>query len=52
LGVLNDNSRSNVYTSGEEYEGSLVTLENVTVVGVSIFSGNRVSFDVSDVNGI
>ncbi|HCD67647.1 MAG TPA: hypothetical protein DEQ56_04130 [Bacteroidetes bacterium] len=51
LGVLNDNSRSNVYTSGEEYEGSLVTLENVTVVGVSIFSGNRVSFDVSDVNG-
>jgi len=51
LGVLNDNSRSNVYASGEEYEGSLVTLENVTVVGVSIFSGNRVSFDVSDVNG-
>lgn len=51
LGVLNDNSRSNIYTTGEEYEGSLVTLENVTVVGVSIFSGNRVSFDVSDVNG-
>lgn len=51
LGVLNDNSRSNIFATGEEYEGSLVTIENVTVVSVSIFSGNRVSFDVSDVNG-
>jgi hypothetical protein len=51
LGLLNDNSRSNIYATGEAWEGSLVTIENLTVVGVSIFSGNRVSFDVSDDNG-
>jgi hypothetical protein len=51
LGLLNDNARANKYESGEEYEGSLVTIENVTVIGVTIFSGNRVSFDVSDGNG-
>lgn len=51
LGKLNDNTRANIYTTGEEWEGSLVTFEDVTVVAVSIFSGNRVSFDVSDANG-
>lgn len=51
LGLLNDNSRTNILTSGEEWEGAFVTLENVTVVAVSIFNGNRVSFDVSDVAG-
>jgi len=51
LAKLNDNSRANNYTTGEEWEGSLVSIENVTVVSVSIFSGNRVSFDVSDANG-
>ncbi len=51
LGKLNDNTRANNYTSGEEWEGSLVSFENVTVVAVSIFSGNRISFDVSDANG-
>lgn len=51
LGKLNDNTRANKYTTGEEWEGSLVSIENVTVVAVSIFSGNRVSFDVSDANG-
>jgi len=51
LGLLNDNSRTNIYTTGEAWEGSLVTIENLTVISVSIFSGNRVSFDVSDDNG-
>ncbi|MFT4598938.1 MAG: hypothetical protein ACJAR8_000430 [Bacteroidia bacterium] len=51
LGLLNDNTSSNIYTTGEAWEGSLVTIENLTVVGVSIFNGNRVSFDVSDDNG-
>lgn len=51
LGNLNDNSRTNNFVTGEEWEGSFVQLDNVTVVSVSIFSGNRVSFDVSDDNG-
>ena len=51
LGLLNDNNRTNKYTSGEEWEGSYVTIENVTVVAVQTFSGNRKSFDVSDEDG-
>lgn len=51
IGVLNDNSRVNKIETGEQWEGSLVTLENVTVVSVSIFSGDRVSFDVTDASG-
>lgn len=52
LGLLNDNSRVNKLPSGEAWEGSLVTIENVTVVAVSSFAGgSRVSFDVSDANG-
>lgn len=51
LGLLNDDSRTNVLTTGEEWEGSYVTLEDVTVTSVNIFSGNRVSFDVVDAEG-
>ncbi|MGB0849753.1 MAG: T9SS type A sorting domain-containing protein, partial [Bacteroidia bacterium] len=51
LGLLNDNTRTNKYVSGEEWEGSFVSFKDVTVVGVSVFSGNRVSFDVSDADG-
>ena len=52
LGLLNDASRVNNLGTGEAWEGSLVTIENLTVVAVSSFSGGtRVSFDVSDVNG-
>ena len=51
MGLLNDNSRTNNIVTGEEWEGSLVTLENVTVVSISNFSGNRVSFDVTDADG-
>lgn len=51
LGLLNDKTRTNILTTGEEWEGSFVTLKDLTVIGVSIFSGNRVSFDVSDADG-
>lgn len=51
LGKLNDNTRTNNYVTGEEWEGSFVKFSNVTVVAVNIFQGNRVSFDVSDENG-
>lgn len=52
IGLLNDNSRVNKLPTGEAWEGSLVTVQNVTVVAVSVFSGGtRVSFDISDANG-
>ena len=52
IGQLNDNNRTNILTTGEAWEGSYVTFENVTVVGVSFFSGgSRVSFDVVDDDG-
>jgi hypothetical protein len=51
LALLNDNTRTNNFVTGEEWEGSFVTFENLTVTAVSIFSGNRVSFDISDDNG-
>lgn len=52
IGLLNDNSRVNKLPTGEAWEGALVTVENVTVVAVSLFSGGtRVSFDISDANG-
>ncbi|MBO6517125.1 MAG: hypothetical protein JJ975_11295, partial [Bacteroidia bacterium] len=51
LGKLNDNTRTNNLETGEEYEDSYVEIQNVTVTGVQFFSGNRVSFDVTDANG-
>jgi hypothetical protein len=52
IGLLNDKSRVNKLPTGEAWEGSLVTVENVTVVAVNAFSGGtRVSFDISDANG-
>ncbi len=49
---LNDASRNNVLTTGEQYEGVYVELSNVTVTAVSLFSGNtRVSYDVTDASG-
>ena len=51
LGDLNDALQVNQLTTGEQYEGSFVTLENVTVTAVIPFSGNRVSFNVADASG-
>lgn len=49
---LNNASRNNVLTTGEQYEGVYVELSNVTVTAVNLFSGNtRVSYDVTDASG-
>lgn len=51
VGDLNDASRVNKLTTGEQWEGSFVEFQNVTVVAVNFFGGNRVSFDVADSAG-
>lgn len=48
---LNDNQRVNNVQAGEYWQNSFVELQNVTVVQVIPFSGNRVSFNVADANG-
>jgi DNA/RNA endonuclease YhcR with UshA esterase domain len=52
VGDLNDNMRVNNLSTGEQWEGSYVTIYNVTVSSVDYFSSNtRVSFNVQDANG-
>lgn len=51
VGDFNDNQRVNNVQSGEYWQNSFVELQNVTVVQVIPFSGNRVSFNVADANG-
>lgn len=52
VGDLNDVNRTNNLETGEEWEGSFVEIQNVTVTAVNFFSGNsRVSLDVADANG-
>ena len=51
LGLLNDNTRTNKLQTGEEYEDSYVEIQDVTVSAVYNFSGNRVSFDITDKDG-
>lgn len=52
IGDLNDQSRVNKLTTGEQWEGSFVEFQNVTVTAVSFFGGgSRVSFDIADANG-
>ena len=51
VGDLNDATQVNNLVTGEGYEGSFVTFENVTVTSVIPFSGNRVSFNIADGNG-
>ncbi|MCB9231388.1 MAG: T9SS type A sorting domain-containing protein [Bacteroidia bacterium] len=49
---LNDAQQNNNIQAGEQWEGTLVEIQNVTVVSVDFFSGgNRVSFYVQDQNG-
>lgn len=48
---LNDNQRVNNVQTGEWWQNSFVELQNVSVVQVIPFSGNRVSFNVADGNG-
>jgi len=51
VGDLNDAQFVNDLTTGEQYEGSFVTVTDVTVTSVVFFSGNRVSVNVADANG-
>lgn len=51
LGDLNDPNRVNKLPTGEQWQGSFVTFENVTVTSVIPFSGNRISFDIVDGQG-
>ncbi|MBX7241307.1 MAG: T9SS type A sorting domain-containing protein [Bacteroidia bacterium] len=52
LGDLNDNTQLNILSTGEQYEGVYVELQNVEVTAVVYFSNNtRVSFNVKDANG-
>ena len=51
VGDFNDANRVNIPATGEEWEGSYVELQNVTVTSVIPFGNGRVSFDVADVNG-
>jgi hypothetical protein len=52
VSALNDQMRTNIITTGEQWEGVYITLRNVTVTSVDFFSGNtRVSFNVADGNG-
>jgi hypothetical protein len=51
VGTFNDGSKNNNLVTGEQWESSFVTFEDVDVVEVSPFSGNRVSFTVQDKAG-
>ncbi|MEM6342721.1 MAG: T9SS type A sorting domain-containing protein [Bacteroidota bacterium] len=52
VGDLNDNLQDNLPATGEQWEGSYVTLTDLTVTAVSFFSGgNRVSFICADAQG-
>lgn len=52
IAALNDNTQTNILTTGEQWEGVYVELQNVTVTAVSYFSGGtRVSFTVEDASG-
>lgn len=49
---IQDQNRQNVLTTGEQWDGSYVELQNVTVTSVSVFSGgSRTEFTVEDANG-
>jgi hypothetical protein len=52
VGDFNDQNRINIPTTGEQWEGSFVELQNVTVVELLPFAGgSRISFNIADGNG-
>ncbi|MGB0175853.1 MAG: T9SS type A sorting domain-containing protein [Owenweeksia sp.] len=51
LGDLNDANRVNNVQDGQQWEGSYVELQNVTVTDVIPFGNGRVSFNVADGSG-
>lgn len=49
---LQDATRQNLLPTGEQWDGSYVEIQNVTVTSVSTFSGgSRTEFTVADANG-
>lgn len=48
---LNNNQGNNNLVEGEQWESAYVTLEDLEVISVDFFSGNRVSFNVNDDQG-
>jgi predicted extracellular nuclease len=52
VGDLQNNQRVNQLTTGEQWEGAYIEIQNVTVTGVSTFSGgNRTEITVQDAAG-
>lgn len=52
VGDLQNSQRVNLLTTGEQWEGSYIEIQNVTVTGVSTFSGgNRTEITVEDASG-
>jgi len=52
VGDLQNNQRVNQLTTGEQWEGAYIEIQNVTVTGVSTFSGgNRTEITVEDAAG-
>ena len=52
VGDLQNNQRVNLLTTGEQWEGAYIEIQNVTVTGVSTFSGgNRTEITVEDAAG-
>lgn len=52
VGQLQTTTQTNIYETGEAWEGSFVEIKNVTVVGNSTFSGGtRVTLNVVDEDG-
>lgn len=51
-GDIQDVNRNNLLPTGEQWDGSYVELQNVSVVSVSVFSGgSRCEFTVQDASG-
>ncbi|KAA3646076.1 MAG: T9SS C-terminal target domain-containing protein [Bacteroidetes bacterium] len=52
VGDLQNANRENILPTGEQWDGSYVEIQNVTVTSVSVFSGgSRTEFTVADANG-
>jgi hypothetical protein len=51
-GTIQDQNRQNILTTGEQWEGAYVELQNMAVSSVSIFSGgSRCEFTIEDASG-
>ena len=54
VGDLNDNNQINQISTGQDWEGAFIEIQNVTITSVNTFgsgTGRRVNFTVSDAQG-